>query len=319
MGIYGNQINETNQEIMLEMQFSKKQLQDPKQIERILKSKNSVKNISTFLMVLSGIITVIAGIATMGVGLLILAPLLFKIYETLLALPEKTEDKNLKKLIDSCENYKNKLEKKLESDPNNTEIKDIINKLDKNIKLAKSKYTEKIEEKRRQQINEVKKVYRNLEKWLNNPYSVGDGYESDIFSLAQYAGIPESILIEKIKNSNKLRQYSILGDYFGNDENDYNSCTKKGCENFKEVKNGKLPTKCIKLDDDYALVFLPSNSKLIYVYSNNEMGVTSLYKELIKEKLFEYYNKDIIIDADKELGYYIFSKCPENIKKKEFV
>lgn len=320
MGIYGNQIKEIGNEVVLEMHFTKKQLQDPKQIERILKSKNLVKNMSDLLSLLTLIIAVIGSIATLGIGLIPFIGLFAVIYSALEALPEKTEDKNLLKFINACEDYKRKLQNKLKDDPDNEEIKNIISKLDKNIELARGKYTDKISDKYKQKINEVKKIYRNLEKWLNNPYRIGDGYDNDIFLLAQYANIPEQVLIEKIKNSNietvNIRDY--FGEDFGEDSQVYNNEKKIGCESFKEIKNTKLPVKLVYDNDDCWIVFLPSNSKLLLLLPS-EIKVTSLYKEFNKEDLFDRYDKDIIIDADKELGYYIFSNCPANVKKKKFI
>lgn len=163
----------------------------------------------------------------------------------------------------------------------------------------------------------IKGIYERLHDYLNTEiYTIGRGKEQDIIWLAQYAKIPESVFIDRIKKSNNKDIMVSLLDFWGDVES-YED-VHKGKEKQFGIKDIKDP--CLKLiydDTSKWLVYTP-NGKLLDVY--NMKQVQSFYNFFWdKEELIKTYDKKAIEEIDKELGYYIFSECPKEIKQKKFI
>ena len=79
MAIYGKD-DLIIESVLLEMHFSKKDLQDPKTVEKILKQTKKYKTATDFLIVLTAIIAFLGSIVSLGILFFPLLLLFTKIY-----------------------------------------------------------------------------------------------------------------------------------------------------------------------------------------------------------------------------------------------
>lgn len=180
----------------------------------------------------------------------------------------------------------------------------------------KKKSPEEIE---RSKINEGKEYIKALVDWFesksNTSYSTY--YNAEIFHIGlNVYKIPESKFINHIFKSYKKES---LINFIGKEDKDKTS--KKYSNLIPELKLSEIDKEnLIKIigHDDYG-VFIGVNSKKMFEisfdYGEPIIELTNL------SKLADNYNdyeKEYIVKADAELGYYKLSKCPEGVEKVKF-
>ena len=326
MGLYGNKFNQEyfEEQLIQEMGFSKKDLQDPKTVEKVLKQKQKYESIVNFVSILCIILVIIGSIITIGIGFIPLMLLFTTIYTTIESYPAKKNDKNLVKLKDKCLNLKQKCEYELEKNPDNKDnvkIKEMISNIDKCINAVDDYYKRISDENFLKQINSyciiLKNIIRFMEgKGLPNPSDLYFEYKDFFTILLKYYNISESNILQKMS---KLEPNSYPDNIYGSfDELDLDGDVFKKIPIFKDKLNyGKKSLVVIIAHDEFAVIYY--NGKLYETISTD----INYCKEVTISKWIK--NSDLpakpdkaFIEADKSLGFYTFSDCPEQVKKREF-
>lgn len=340
--IYGDFLREESSinidestKILNEMNFSKKELQNPKTLDKILKRKEFFESTTKFFSFLLYALS-IAGSITIGVFVStvasfitfpILLCIIMYIDTNLSALPSKWYEKNYDKFINKINDLKSKMEAKMEKDPEHKEkyqkIIDGCNKVLNHIEKC-SKEAEKIY--RQEQLKECIDDYEELISWFEDPYTFGHTGENWYFDnfcyMCKYLKITDTQLLNTLK-----KYYKTEKTY---NKKKYNRFLKLDMEDSRDVEgNITIPDNytldqvrndlgkyiyIISSDDDCQIAYCPEKNKIIYSDADTSYKTTSINDEA-KHSLNKY-SIDILIDADKELGYYRLSKCPDNVKKK---
>lgn len=329
-------------EAINEMHFSKKDLQDPKTMEKILKRKEFFDNCIGWMtalgIILIILITIVIGIFTAAIGGIVVFPLLMLAFastlETLMALPNKWYVKNSEKFEKQVRDLMDKTKKKLENDIKNkdkyqkiiTNCQKIIDIIEKRRAEAEKEYNEKIHQ---EELN----YYEQVVSWLEKPYEFGHTGEGGQFSewlwCAKFLKVSENDIIKVIEShkheKNTFYELTISGkytDYKGRtkeveDEDDVEGWITLHNHDYKKaVRDLGNHAWLIQSDDDYG-IWYTETKKFIESDINTPYTFISLSSFADKSNLPENI-EEILIDADKELGYYRLSKCPEQVKKKEF-
>ncbi len=328
--IYGNTFLNENT-ILLE--YSKKELQDPKTIEKIYKDSITdkvFKSLYQLLFALSVILTIAIGIVTLGLGLFVLAPILIKLYDAMDSYIPKKQDKNLNKLMKQCKELKVKSQERLKTEENPKErqaLEDIIKNCDKVLKVINDKIKLENDKKYQENLDTAIKDYNNMIKFI----TTGDGlfdedpednyYNRDYFAnLCKMFNLSSNDIIKCIDKGVKNNIYHIeeIGDfieYSGLEQDLIYKCIDKG---FTELKDKHLSIIIIATHDEWFLLYSPKLHKFIdFDIINGVNNITNDYYSVSDYKNGADTSK-FIKDADKYLGYYHFSKAPENIEPKEF-
>lgn len=207
MSIYGNKIETIEEQVILQEigigHFTKKELQDPESINKILKQKDVFRNLNNALSFAIVIMGIIAGVLTSSffVGLIIGPFLAFTV-----AISEKNPlnqkpSKNIAKLKEKSQMLKDSAKHELSktNDPKRKQkYNEIIHNCDKVIK-AVDEYFQKIEdEKLMTDITECEAIIEDCEEFMSGN---GDLYldetGSDLFrALMYFYKVPESVIIK---------------------------------------------------------------------------------------------------------------------------
>lgn len=319
MSFYGNIfLNEEyleEQVILNEMHFSKNDLQDPKTLDKILKAKDKFESTSKKLMTLFIILGIIASstlafftnfIIGLG-GLYFIIAALIWIGTSLSSAPAKSFKKNSEKYVNKVNQLLKKSEEALYKDPKNKEkYQKIIDNCNNVLKEIKKREKEAAELLSKQEFQEVIDKYEALIEWIKKPFVIGhtgDGYDFSLFAIAEVLGIPERALIENLKSKGKYyNNWKYVFYNINNKNQDYNI--------FKDDEYIMISS-----DDDYVVFYSKRNNCIYYTNISGEYIKTSLYKE---GKGDIDCDKKLLIEADKELGYYLLSECPDGVIRKEF-
>ena len=316
--IYGNKFLSEEileeQVILNEMHFSKKDLQDPKTIDKIIKRKEFFESVVKFIDFLFLGITVIGSciigsVVSFGAGLgtlTILSILTVNIVLNINSLPLNIYNKNIDKYKKKIEGLINICNQNIEKDVKN---KDKYKQIIDNCKKVQAKFDEMDKESKllayKEEYKDCLSAYKDIVYWLEKPYVLGhtgERYTSlDDLRLANSLGITDKDIIKNITSKCKFEdKWDIL--FSDNDE--------ESAIFFKDDKYILISS-----DDDHSIIYSKNKGKLYELYAYDKFNETSLVNHKFINKKF---NIDIVKQVDKELGYYLLSKCPEQVKKKEF-
>lgn len=300
---------------LTEAYFSKEDLQNPNTLKKILNKKHTFISIGKCMAIIIGIILMIVSIPTL-VGPLCIGIVMVNAIETLQAYPKKYEDKTISKLEKACMKYKNRLQKDLEKHPDKkSDIQKNMSEVDKVLDEIKRYRKSCEDEKFMEEIKEAKAIYADLRGLCK-----GFGIENwDFFhlaiKLAKMIGITEGDIMKGIANNIKnidAGQYNANEDI--KDWAESGNYMDKAERLIPELKSNGF-VQSIVWGDDTLIVYSPSRKKMILVTGDN-CEETSLFKQA--HDVTYGPSKEAFVEADKELGYYRLSKCPEAVKPKEF-
>ena len=345
-GLFDNNIKLLDEqvEVINEMHFSKKDLQDPKTIDKILKRKEFFENcihfITTLEIILIVLISIVLGVVVPVIGGVIAFPILMMAFastlETLMSLPNKWYIKNSEKFEKQVRELLDKTKKKLDKDPKNKDkynkiisnCQKIIDIIEKKKAEAKKAYDDAVHQ---DELN----YYKQVPEWLEHPYMFGHtgngGYFSEWLYCAKILKVSEKDIIKTIENNkndkNCFMELTISGEYTDykgrkreviNEDEVEGWITLHNHDYEKAVEELGDHAWLIQSDDDYGIWYTETN-KFIETDAGTPYKFITLssFAEKGKKNLPENID-DILIDADKELGYYRLSKCPAQVKKKKF-
>ena len=338
------QYNFINEQVIQEMIFNKRDLQDPKTLEKILEKMkkrepifDTLAAIGSFLtFALSVAISIIAG----GVFTVALAPffiiLSVIVYMYIDTIPEtqfkKDNEKFKKKVIKLKEKTQEKLDK--ETDPKKkAKYQEIIKNCDKVLKAIEEGIKKESEyEFDEEDKNTLKSTYEDLVDFLEYPFDFG--WENGIYDIAllgQILGLKPQDIQNKIKRTKFKKEEKTVYDMFclmhGKDTvdaglNDPNNFEYK--ENFIIKYKSIMNMKAIETgSNDDNIDFVTQNGIFYSLTTDNEVEEGNMLKFAEHSFHDEWSTSDknfmkMLIEVDKELGYYLLSDCPPGLKKKKF-
>lgn len=324
-----NYINEHNTIILNERAFSKKELQDPEMLNKLLdkfkKSNAVLDKIETASLIFTVVEAIVVGVLTksLGLGLLSLAAIAIIKVIGMLKLNDLVSKSNEKK-IQQLKDQANKLKEKcLKSD--DPKAKEIASNCEKLIKNIDKYYGSKEKEKYDQKYKYIKEKYLDV---VNADFS--NGVSADYIYIAKKLKLSKQD-INKIffNNLNKYmkdsEKYGSIWDvFFGTDNKEEisNKLDKYIKDNgIPELKdNGKV---CIIYAiDDIILLYSPKANKFFYGdYASSKsytylLDISSGYKGT---ETIDNDEDDILKAVDADLGYYRLSEPPKGVKPKKIL
>lgn len=334
-----SQLSESDQELLQEMHFSKKDLQDPKTIQKIEKILNTkvYDNIYVFIVSLLFIFPIIISIiinptlVVVGLigGLSLTILTISKTFDAIVNMPQKVFDKNYEKFKKQVTRLKEKTQEKLNKETNQKNIakyKEIITNCDKVLKAIQEREKKIIKEEDEKDYKYIKKIYNEFIKFLENPprFYSDSHIISDVVYLAQNLKISEQQIANKFKKKFNS-EYTLkqgLFEYLGGNKNEsFEDLIRRESVKLGNVNLNVEVNTFEMLGDD--AIFIGKDCKVYSIYSDdyilNKDSFYNFFKEydtinLLKIKKFKEY----IVEVDKELGYYRLSEPPKNVKRKEF-
>lgn len=337
-----------NEQVLQEMNFSKKDLQDPATIDKILKRKGVFEDIIKYTTWLFAALNVVAGIVVkielkkhdmseagaIGFGVFaVLELILVKIHELVGKLPAKAYEKNMEKYKKQIRDLIEKMKKKIQEDPDNAnEYKKIIKnceavlaEIDKREKTAKK-------QELRIKVRYVERCYNTLKRWWDKPhcfdFNDGEAFYNEYshpgiycLNLAKEYGISEKQIIDRAllidDESDKgycdpENIYEYVAQWLSDDTDN------EADELKKKFNNSKIHL--YYMPDEWPVKFIVVNQKKIY---DIDWLKGKHYPELVQGSVFydpDYkLDKEALIEFDKLQGFYKFSKCPDAVKQKDFL
>lgn len=323
--LYGYKFLDENYIVLNEMNFSKKDLQNPETINKILNKKAVYKNVAVWLDVLLVILGVAVevvfgifiGADAVFVGFPTLSIIIGYIFTATNDLPDKVLEKNYYKYIEQVKSYKAKCLAKLEKESNDKkkqEIKETISNLNKVLKAINDRKKQADNEKNEKKVEAYIKDYNNAINILKEGKYYDNTWELDLNFIGyyKYFGISEQQFLKAISKNSKINK-NVMAEWIDDEEE------------FEKHGDKKFTGDYISLysNDDNELFLLLSDMNVYEVdtehyYDNGDKPKkVSLFKfaEEFSEQPLSIKDKSLI-EADKRLGYYIFSDCPEQVKKK---
>lgn len=331
-----------NEQVIQEMIFNKDDLQDPKTLEKILERMKKKEPIFDTLAAIGSFLTlcltVAISIITTGVFTVVLFPffiiLSVIIYMYIDTIPnsqfKKDNEKFKKKVIKLKEKTQEKLDK--ETDPKKkAKYQEIIKNCDKVLKAIEEGIKKESEyEFDEEDKNTLKSTYEDLAKFLEYPFDFGweNGIE-DIALLAQLLNIKAQDITNKIKRTKFKKEektvYECFEIMFGGDINniddpDLEDEVRDLLKKYKNIMN----MKAIETgSNDDNVDFVAQNGIFYRITTDIEVIEGDMFI-FAKESFHDEWDKSdkkfmkMLIEVDKELGYYLLSDCPPGLKKKKF-
>ena len=327
--------SESDQQLLQEMYFSKKDLQNPKtikKIEEILKVTydDIYVCIITILFILPIVISIIINpvLVLPGVigGLALSITVLLYTCDLVKNMPQKAFDKNYKKFKEKVTKLKEKTQEKLDKNPgkNDSKYKEIITNCDKVLDIIQEREKKIIKENEEKDYEYVKYLYTNMIKFLEYPFNCGfegeDVVGKILLMMKKYLKISESQFIQRMKKV-KFKKYTLeqaIIDWY-RDKNIKTIEDVKNSSNPIDYGNANLKINVIEiLSNDDNVDYIGQDGKVYSIQTDDKLYIESFFKNY--NSFAEYQDVDIIkkyiVEVDKELGYYSLSESPKNVKKK---
>lgn len=250
------------QTILNEIHISKKDLKDPKVLEKVLeKTKKDVETHNNIVMSLSFAIgiagDIVLGVVTGSILVPIITFVPFIIGVLVAAMKflkteEAEKEKNIQKLIDKVEKLKKETEK-LEDSEEKKKILSTCDEILDSIKKYNKSESDRI----------VAEYNAKIDNWYKNPKSIWEDADLLVGVIKKYKMTNEDFIKFVDKNKNNFTKISIKNQAFGIDEDDnpiddvgYSKYCKKFGKNSDDVYD-------IFGNDEYGLVFEPKSKSLI--------------------------------------------------------
>jgi hypothetical protein len=339
------------------MGFSKKDLQDPKTVQKAIEQAKKASNTADKIGNLVSLLITVAGCAFVGTATaagskvgaggitfvastIITAGVLGKILLTLnnyiYDYKLFKEDKNLEKLDKECDKLIEKSKKQMEKDKKNKQkYQEIINNATKVKETIRKHYQDKSKEQYQKIINRYIEKYKAYITFLSKEKDVYVG-SIEIYYFSKILKVDEKVILDRFLYYSKSKKddqmsYEKMINYINNEYN-YNLC-----DEFKNIKNISKDGYWIKLSNNalddavHVLLYNPKINLFVAVDDIDEdypyIVIKKSISELLNSIIFEIerhedFNltecEEYLTEVDKKLGYYRLSKAPEGVKPKEF-
>ena len=338
-------LSSEDKEVLQEMYFSKKDLQDPETIKKIedILNRKRYDNIATIGAIIAGILPIAISIiinpalipAGIIAGLSLIIFILIYTYNWVQNAPQKAFEKNYEKYKKQVKELKEKTEKQLAKKENSkfaSKYKEIIANCDKVLKAIDEREKQISDNNYKAEIENAIYDYKKLIKFLEYPFDFGWEGETEmgsIFTTANMLKISAQQIQNKVKNtkfkSNEISLLDGIAKSYGVIDKRYSSIEDliKGEEldddpkvNYLKFKN-KMNMKVIELcSNDDNIDFIGQDGLIYQIITDDEIYVI---KSIFYNNKFNdgEFGKKALIEADKELGYYILSEPPKGLERKK--
>ena len=184
----------------MEAHFSKKDLQNPDTVKKILNQKYTFTSIIKYMAFLILGLAAVISIPTLA-GPFVIMGWLTKINEALEAYPKKHKKEQLQKLENQCNKLINQMEEEIEKNPGNaSDCRKVISKCQDTIKTIHKRHKTIGNQSVITEIDGAIAIYNLLAKYIDKPRTLSKKEELGIYYLAQLLGIKESEITSIIVN-----------------------------------------------------------------------------------------------------------------------
>ncbi len=347
MGIYGHRFDSLIEErnnylfestILTEMHISKKDLEDPEILKKVLeKSKKEANDKGNAILIASGLIStacdIVVGIVTGSIVLSLVLFIPFIIGGLILAFKvlmniKDPEDKNVSKLVSKVKELKSKTEK-LKDSPEKDKI---IKRCDKILDSVDKHYNKIKSDRKRSENNRIKNHIDTLVKYSKGELPVAGGDIDFIYReyiLANKLGIATPDKIDTgcvkcckdiINNQTKEDKNEYALEYFYGYDNFENALNDKQNESNELQSLAKLIPGFKECDPVFALyaiddtiIFFNSKDNKFYFCSDYDskslLSDSSLYKLCLKVyKKYSWDDSDIVSEEEIEKFKAVYKK-----------
>lgn len=331
-------LSSEDKEVLQEMYFSKKDLQDPETIKKIedILNRKRYDNIATIGAIIAGVlpiaITIIINPALIlsgiiaGLSLIIL--ILIYTYNWVQNAPQKAFEKNYEKYKKQVKELKEKTEKQLAKKENSkfaSKYKEIIANCNKVLKAIDEREKKIIKQNKKDTYDYIKSEYKQFVKFLEQPYDCGwEGYRKleNIVALAEKLKVSETQFMNRMKKV-KYKNYTLenaIIDFYGADYKNKNISVKEviDAEDFN-TNNINLKIKVIEIcSNDDNIDYIGQDGNLYSIQTDDTLYKLSMYEEYGDGGSIDFVGlEEYLIEVDKELGYYILSEPPKGLERKK--
>lgn len=331
-------LSSEDKEVLQEMYFSKKDLQDPKTIKKIedILNRTRYQNVAAIASTIAFLVPIAISIVINPLlvpggilaGIALVVAIITRLYNWVETAPQKAFEKNYEKYKKQVKELKEKTEKQLAKKENSkfaSKYKEIITNCDKVLKAIdeREKKIAKLEEK--ETYDFVKSVYEQLVKFLEQPYNCGwEGYRKleNIVILAEKLKISEAQFMNRMKKV-KYKNYTLenaIIHFYGADYKNKNIDVKEVIDNEDfDTNNINLKIKVIEIcSNDDNIDYIGQDGNLYSIQTDNTLYKLSMYKEYGDGGSVDFVGlEEYLIEVDKELGYYILSEPPKGLERKK--
>ena len=215
-----------NSGVVTEALFTKKQLQDPNTLTKLLEKAEKEKKVKNVVDIIFFGLTILESIAVgiltkhASIGLISWIPfvaLTFKITQKLDAVMYETQKKRIKQLREKCQKIIDKYNKI--DDP---KAKEIVANCKKTIDAIDKYYKKEADAERKKAIDGYTYLYNDLVKIINGKSDFetpDDGVES--YALATILGIDLKLIDVGLKKGEVDKSYTLWDVWFGDDDLEY--------------------------------------------------------------------------------------------------
>ena len=333
-----------DRKVLQEMYFSKKDLQDPKTIKKIedILKRTRYQNVAAIASTIAFLVPIAISIVINPLlipggilaGIALVIAIIIRLYNWVETAPQKAFEKNYEKYKKQVKELKEKAEKQLAKKENSkyaSKYKEIITNCDKVLKAIDEREKQISDNNYKAEIEDAIYYYNKLVKFLEYPFDFGFEGEGDMgstFETAKMLNISAQQIQSKVKNTKfKSDELNLLGGiakFYGVMDKRYNSIEDLIKEeepdhdvNYLKFKS-KMNMKVIELcSNDDNIDFIGQDGLIYQITTDREIYVI---KSIFYNNKFNgaEFGKKALIEADKELGYYILSEPPEGLEKKKF-
>jgi hypothetical protein len=338
-----SQLSIEDKEALQEMYFSKKDLQDPKTIKKIedILNRTRYQNVAAIAAMIAFVVPIAISIVINPLlvpggilaGITLVIAVIIRLYNWVETAPQKAFEKNYEKYKRQVKELKEKAEKQLAKKENSkyaSKYKEIITNCDKVLKAIDEREKQISDNNYKAEIENAIYDYKKLIKFLEYPFDFGWEGESEmgnIFTTANMLKISAQQIQNKVKNtkfkSDEINLLDGIAKFYGVMDKRYNSIEDLIKEeepdhevNYLKFKS-KMNMKVIELcSNDDNIDFIGQDGLIYQITTDREIYVI---KSIFYNNKFNggEFGKKALIEADKELGYYILSEAPEGLEKKK--
>ena len=336
------QLLQEGYQILQEIHFSQKDLQDPKTLDKLLKRAQDEKKVKGVLDALFMILTVFEAWLTkrfvnkkaeeltgekvpfLFIGSLVgYVTLTYKIASKLDMVMYATQEKRIKKLREKCVQLIEKLK-----DSNDPKAKEIIANCTKTIKAIDA-YYKKLESKEyKDKLNKYTKKYELFINIITGQGCFNEGPDYWYYNLAKLAKISPSKFDEghiKFGQNPKCWKDSF-NDLSGYDEEvrkDNEDEFNEFCKIVPELKDGSKVYVYYAIDDTF-FIYSPKAKHFVYgdygpKWCQWNRSIEPIAKKIDYNNTSNLTKEDIeflkVVDA--KMGYYLLSEPPEGVQRKK--
>lgn len=307
MAVYGQILNETV--------ISKKDVLDPNKVKAILNKKYPKPRqiIDDIIMILTAIIAVIGSVATFGLGIIIFAPIVVKITETMQNNPEIYKLKDIEKIKNQMDKLEDKCKDELSKNPDNKDAKEMKTQIEKSRKEIDNFYKQKKALEDSENYKFAKKIYKeSILDYFEKPFCWdGAGEMAPILYTIKFNKWNQNKIIDLIirKRGSCIYAAETIG------------LEKEDIIKYRSFKIDNKDEYGVFYHNDEYIVVISPKTKQLFEFNPNEKDV---FTKISMDKVISDNGRDWepskeLLQVDREEGYYLLQKPKDGVKPNKII